>query len=460
MSAPDLPPGARERLTRIFAAYPELREVVLYGSRVTGASTPRSDIDLATRGITDSRLGRLALDLEESDILQRCDVRAYESIESAALRDHIERDGIAIYRARNTATVSGDPGGRRLARRRAARLSEAGMLLRAVEVLLRSAGFDPENCRDLAEQVAREERALLQRAEGRIEPRRRFKHKESHPLLASRELSLLFIDEGGHPAPQSTPEQPVFALGAVAMSEDDAKEYVTGADELKIRFFGRSAVTLHEPQIRHRKQIFSFGGDDNRYTEFVDALENLIARTPFVVFGAAIRKDAFVKEFVESGIDPYLPTDPYAVAITILLERYVDYLLTSSDRRRLGRVTFESQGPREDAEHQAQFARLLLDGTQWVPESSFQQAIQPGANFVTKSGSDPVELADIFVRDLYEWARSGCREIPARWGIFTSKMYCRDDGRSGKFGVKVFPDSDIRELIQAHRAQRIESSQN
>lgn len=99
MSAPDLPPGARERLTRIFAAYPELREVVLYGSRATGASTPRSDIDLATRGITDHRLGALALDLEESDILQKCDVRAYESIESAALRDHIEREGIAIYRA-------------------------------------------------------------------------------------------------------------------------------------------------------------------------------------------------------------------------------------------------------------------------------------------------------------------------------------------------------------------------
>lgn len=100
MSAPDLPPGARERLTRIFAAYPELREVVLYGSRATGASTSRSDIDLATRGITDGRrLNHLALDLEESDIPQKCDVRAYESIESATLRDHIKRDGVAIYRA-------------------------------------------------------------------------------------------------------------------------------------------------------------------------------------------------------------------------------------------------------------------------------------------------------------------------------------------------------------------------
>ncbi len=100
MTAPDLPLAVREQLCRIFAAYPELREVVLYGSRATGASTPRSDIDLATRGIVDRhRTGRLALDLEESDILPKCDLQAYEAIQSDALRHHIDTEGIAIYRA-------------------------------------------------------------------------------------------------------------------------------------------------------------------------------------------------------------------------------------------------------------------------------------------------------------------------------------------------------------------------
>ena len=135
MSAPDLPPGARERLTRIFAAYPELREVVLYGSRATGASTPRSDIDLATRGITDHRLGALMLDLEESDILQKCDVRAYESIESAALRDHIEREGVAIYRA----------GGQ-------ARMLSAMKAIDAAYEVLREAG-EPLGARDLSDRM-------------------------------------------------------------------------------------------------------------------------------------------------------------------------------------------------------------------------------------------------------------------------------------------------------------------
>ncbi len=207
--------------------------------------------------------------------------------------------------------------------------------------------------------------------------------------------------------------------------------------------------------MRRHEQVYYFGGDKSKQAEFEEALNELVISTDFVAFGAAVRKDAFASEFVESGVDPYLPANPYAVAITMLLERYVDYLLASGDQRKMGRVTFESQGAREDAEHQVQFARLLLDGTQWVPESAFQQAIQPGASFVPKVGSHPTELADLFARDLYEWARSGCQVSPLRWEAFTKKIYCRGDGSSGKFGVKVFPDSDIRDAVEAHRVERL-----
>ena len=87
-----------EKLTRIFAAYPELTQVTLFGSRATGKASPRSDIDLATHGIADdSRLGRLALDLAGLDIPQICDLRAYEHIVYAPLKRHIDRFGITIY---------------------------------------------------------------------------------------------------------------------------------------------------------------------------------------------------------------------------------------------------------------------------------------------------------------------------------------------------------------------------
>ena len=86
MKTPCLSKRTMKALAQVFTRYPELTQVLLYGSRATGNSTPRSDIDLATRGILDShRLGRLALDLEESDIPQKCDVYAYELISNTTL---------------------------------------------------------------------------------------------------------------------------------------------------------------------------------------------------------------------------------------------------------------------------------------------------------------------------------------------------------------------------------------
>ena len=85
-------------MNRVFAAYPELTAVTLFGSRATGKATPRSDFDLATHDIEDRyRLGRLTLDLEDLNIPQMCDVQAYEDIKYTPLKRHIDEFGIAIY---------------------------------------------------------------------------------------------------------------------------------------------------------------------------------------------------------------------------------------------------------------------------------------------------------------------------------------------------------------------------
>ena len=98
MSPPDLPVAVMEKLTRVFAAHPELTQVTLFGSRATGKAHARSDIDLATHGIVDDgRLGRLALDLADLDIPQICDLKAYEHIVYVPLKRHIDRCGIVIY---------------------------------------------------------------------------------------------------------------------------------------------------------------------------------------------------------------------------------------------------------------------------------------------------------------------------------------------------------------------------
>ena len=101
MSECCLPPLVLRRLLDVFVRYPELSSVMLFGSYATGKATPRSDIDLATLGIVDRyRLGRLALDLEDLPIPQKCDVQAYESINYEPLKRHIDERGVTIYEKR------------------------------------------------------------------------------------------------------------------------------------------------------------------------------------------------------------------------------------------------------------------------------------------------------------------------------------------------------------------------
>jgi hypothetical protein len=63
-----------------------------------------------------------------------------------------------------------------------------------------------------------------------------------------------------------------------------------------------------------------------------------------------------------------------------------------------------------------------------------------------------MELADMVSRDIYEWVEAGCEASVGRWPVVNERIYCRDDRMHGKFGIKVFPDHDIRDTIEAHRA--------
>ena len=202
--------------------------------------------------------------------------------------------------------------------------------------------------------------------------------------------------------------------------------------------------------MRRRRGDFYFGDNERKQRDFDEAIANLIIETKFVAFGVGIRKRAFSREFMEVGLDPYLPTDVYVLAISMILERYVDFLANSSEKR-MGRLTFEGQGAKEDAYHQMEYARLLMEGTQWVSDKGFRQWLETGLRFTPKRGSHPTELSDMLSRDIYEWIRDDCESTPKWWKLFSRKMYCRGDGRIGKFGIKVFPDSDIREAIERHR---------
>lgn len=347
---------------------------------------------------------------------------------------------------------AGDPAGKKLARQKALWLREAGLVGRALEVLLKRADYDVVQCSELLTKIANQEKTWLSRCVGRIEPRRKYKGLSSHALLEKRPTNILYIDESGQSPPEKLdpPVPTFFALAAVALPDELAADYCKRADEVKEEFFGFTDITFHEPYMRKREKPFYFEGKQERQKQFDEAVDKLLENTDFTVFGVGIRKHAFEKDFVAVGADPYLPTDVYALSILLLLERYIDFLYSESVQR-LGRVIFESQGALEDAVHQLEYARVLIDGSQWVHPSAFRNWLEPGLRFQPKSGSSPAEISDMFARDLYEWIRDDCAKEPRRFELFSKKTYCREDGAMGKFGIKVFPDSDIRDNVLKHR---------
>ena len=96
---------------------------------------------------------------------------------------------------------------------------------------------------------------------------------------------------------------------------------------------------------------YHFDGNTKKQLEFDQGIHTLVNETNFVAFGVGVRKLAFQREFVAVGLDPYLHTDSYLVAITLLtllMERYVDFLAMTVQPNSLMNVahpTVLSAGP-------------------------------------------------------------------------------------------------------------------
>jgi uncharacterized protein len=99
MTQPALTATELHFITGVFSGHPEITEVKLFGSRAKRTHTPRSDVDLAVWGDMDALAAeRVAAELDELPLPYRFKVQPFELIKLQALREHIERVGISIYR--------------------------------------------------------------------------------------------------------------------------------------------------------------------------------------------------------------------------------------------------------------------------------------------------------------------------------------------------------------------------
>ena len=93
-----LSPHELELIISVFRKHPEVTAAKVFGSRAKGNSTPRSDVDLALWGDIDVlRTEGIAAELDELPLPYQFDVKSFDLIKLQALKERIERVGIAIY---------------------------------------------------------------------------------------------------------------------------------------------------------------------------------------------------------------------------------------------------------------------------------------------------------------------------------------------------------------------------
>lgn len=88
-----------DKINQIFGAVPEIRQVVIYGSRAKGNYSNGSDIDLVIKGegISFPQLLKIENELDDLMLPYRIDLSLLHQIDCADLLDHINRVGIVFY---------------------------------------------------------------------------------------------------------------------------------------------------------------------------------------------------------------------------------------------------------------------------------------------------------------------------------------------------------------------------
>jgi predicted nucleotidyltransferase len=94
LSADDL-----RKIRTVLRSYPEIKEILIYGSRAKGTHRLGSDIDLTIRKSTIDfqTLNRISADLDALHLPYTFDLSIFENIQSSELIEHINRVGKCFF---------------------------------------------------------------------------------------------------------------------------------------------------------------------------------------------------------------------------------------------------------------------------------------------------------------------------------------------------------------------------
>ena len=88
-----------DKIKKVFAAYPEVSEAILYGSRAKGNFKRGSDIDITLKGeaLDLCKLAKISNQLDDLSLPYTFDFSIYSQITNEELLEHINRVGAIFY---------------------------------------------------------------------------------------------------------------------------------------------------------------------------------------------------------------------------------------------------------------------------------------------------------------------------------------------------------------------------
>ena len=93
-----LPFTAIQEINAVFSQYPQIKQVILYGSRAKGNYRQGSDIDLTIEGAVDlSTLLKIEQDIDDLLLPWSVDLSILSQIDNLELVEHIKRRGQVFY---------------------------------------------------------------------------------------------------------------------------------------------------------------------------------------------------------------------------------------------------------------------------------------------------------------------------------------------------------------------------
>jgi predicted nucleotidyltransferase len=87
-------------IQNIFAKFPQIDTVMIYGSRAMGNFREGSDIDLTIKGndLDFQRLNQIELAIDDLMLPYKIDLSIYSRLNNSSLIEHIDRVGLVFYK--------------------------------------------------------------------------------------------------------------------------------------------------------------------------------------------------------------------------------------------------------------------------------------------------------------------------------------------------------------------------